>query len=104
MRVDGADEAAAVAAESWNLGLTSGIVIANPIPTAVEIPAAEISGHIEHALADADARGIRGKDITPFLLGRIVELTGGASLEANIALVRNNAVLGAQIAAALPAR
>ena len=59
------------------------------------------------ALADAEASGVRGKDITPYLLGRIVELTGGASLETNIALVRNNARLGAAIAveyAALSAR
>ena len=53
---------------------------------------------IEQALADMDAQGIHGKEATPFLLGRIVEITGGASLTANIALVNNNARLGAQVA------
>jgi len=58
---------------------------------------------IARALADCDARGIRGKDITPYLLGRIVELTEGASLRTNIALVRNNARLGAALAVAYSA-
>lgn len=98
MRVDSAAEVAAVMAAKWDLGLSGGLVVANPIPVEDEIPAERISGIIAQALADMEARGISGKDITPFLLGRIVELTEGASLTANIALVRANARLGAAIA------
>jgi pseudouridylate synthase len=98
MRVGSAAEVAAMMRAKWGLGLSGGLVVADPIPAADEIPAADIAGVIEQALGEADARGITGKDITPYLLGRIVELTGGASLTANIALVRNNARLGAAIA------
>lgn len=100
MRVDGAAEVAAVMRAKWDLGIDGGIVIANPIPVEDEIPAAEIGGIIDQALADMDALGIHGKDATPYLLGRIVEITGGASLTANVALVRHNARLGAAIARA----
>ncbi|MFT3873924.1 MAG: pseudouridine-5'-phosphate glycosidase [Nocardioides sp.] len=99
MRVDSADEVAAVMRAHWSLGLTSGLVVANPIPVEDEIPADEIGAVIDHALADLDRLGISGKDATPYLLGRIVELTDGASLTANIALVRHNARLGAAVAA-----
>ena len=97
-RVDSAAEVAAVMAAHWDLGLSSGLVVANPIPAEDEIPAEEIGAVIEQALGDLDRLGIMGKDATPYLLGRIVELTGGASLTANIALVRSNARLGAAIA------
>lgn len=100
MRVDGAAEVAAVMRAHWGLGLTSGLVVANPIPVDDEIPTAQIGQVIEEALADLDRLGITGKDATPYLLGRIVELTDGASLTANIALVRHNARLGAEIAVA----
>ena len=98
MRVDSAAEVAAVMRSAWSLGLRSGIVVANPIPAEDEIPADEIGAIIDQALADMDRLGITGKDATPYLLGRIVEITDGASLTANIALVRNNARLGAAIA------
>jgi pseudouridine-5'-phosphate glycosidase len=98
MRVDTAAEVAAVMAAKWDLGIAGGIVIANPIPAEDEIPADEIGVIIDEALADMDSLGIHGKDATPYLLGRIVEITGGASLTANIALVRHNARLGAAIA------
>ncbi len=98
MRVDGAAEVAAVMRATWDLGLGCGVVVANPVPAAEEIPAAEMDGVIVRALADADARGLRGKDVTPYLLGRIVELTDGASLATNVALVRHNARLGAAVA------
>jgi pseudouridine-5'-phosphate glycosidase len=104
MRVDGADEIAAVVRAQTALGLRSGIVIAHPIPVEDEIPADEIGAVITQALGDMDGLGIHGKDATPYLLGRIVELTDGASLTANIALVRANARLGAGIAAALAVR
>ena len=100
MRVDGAAEVAAVMRAKWELGLPGGVVVAQPIPVEDEIPADEIGVIIEQALADLDRLGIAGKDATPYLLGRIVEITGGASLTANIALVRANARLGAAIACA----
>lgn len=100
MRVDGPEQVAAVMRAKWDLGLAGGLVVAHPIPAEDEIPAEEIGGIIDRALADMDALGIRGKDATPYLLGRIVEITGGASLTANIALVRANARLGAAIAVA----
>ncbi len=97
-RVDSAAEIAALLEAKWRLGLGGGVVVANPIPAEDEIPADEIGGIIEQALADMDRLGIHGKDATPYLLGRIVEITGGASLTANIALVRHNARLGAAVA------
>jgi len=98
MRVDSAAEVAAVMRAKWDLGIAGGLVVANPIPVEDEIPADEIGVIIDQALADMDSLGIHGKDATPYLLGRIVEITGGASLTANIALVRHNARLGAAIA------
>ncbi|MEQ1698782.1 MAG: pseudouridine-5'-phosphate glycosidase [Ilumatobacteraceae bacterium] len=98
-RVDGPAALAAVLHATWDvLGLTNGISIANPIPVADEIPAEEISSYIEAALADLNAQGITGQDVTPFLLKRVVEGTDGRSLVANLALVRNNAATAAAIA------
>jgi pseudouridine-5'-phosphate glycosidase len=97
-RVDSAAEVAAAMRAHWTLGLPGGLVVAHPIPPEDEIPAAEIGGIIDQSLADLERLGIKGKDATPYLLGRIVEITGGASLTANIALVRANARLGAAIA------
>ena len=99
-RVDSAAEIARLMDAKWRLGLGGGVVVANPIPPEDEIPAEEIGGIIEQALADMERLGIHGKDATPYLLGRIVEITDGASLTANIALVRHNARLGAAIARA----
>ena len=100
MRVESPGEIAEIMRTKWDLGLAGGIVVANPIPPEDEIDDAEIAQVIDRALGEADAHGIRGKDITPYLLGRIVELTDGASLTANIALVRANARLGASVALA----
>lgn len=80
------------------LGLPGGQLIANPIPVADEIPAAELSPIIQSALNEAEQKAITGKAVTPFLLQRIFEITSGRSLTANIALVRNNARQAAQIA------
>ena len=104
MRVDTVEELAALMDAKWSLGLSGGVSVANPVPEADEIPAERIGVLIDRALAECDARGVRGKDITPFLLGRIVELSGGASLETNIALVRHNARLGAALARAYARR
>jgi pseudouridine-5'-phosphate glycosidase len=80
------------------------VLIANPIDPADELDPAEIEQITRHAVADARERGVRGKAITPFLLARIHELTGGASEQANKSLVWSNARLAAQIATALAAR
>ncbi len=98
MMLDTPADLAALMATKWRLGLTGGVAIVNPIPVEDEIPASEIDVIIDQALADMDANGIHGKEATPFLLGRIVEITKGASLTANIALVNNNARLGTQVA------
>jgi pseudouridine-5'-phosphate glycosidase len=100
LRLDEADGVARAMKAKWGLGLAGGLVVANPIPVEDEIPEAEISVLIERAVAEADQLGISGAAITPYLLGRIVELSGGESLRANIALVKNNARLGAEIARA----
>ena len=101
LRLDTADDVARVLRAKWALGIAGGVLVANPIPVEFEIPASEIDPIIEAALTDMSERGIGGKDATPYLLGRIVELTGGRSLIANIALVKNNARLAAEVAAAL---
>jgi pseudouridine-5'-phosphate glycosidase len=104
LRRDSAAEVAEVMALKWQLGLGGGLVVANPIPEAAAIPAAQIAGHIETALAEAAQQGLQGKAVTPFLLARLEALTGGASLAANIALVRSNVRLAAEIAVAYAAR
>ena len=101
LRADSAAEIAASHAMRARLGLPGGQLIANPIPADAEIPAETLRPHIEQALAEAEAQGISAKAVTPFLLQRIFELTEGASLTANIALVLNNARLAAAIAKAL---
>jgi pseudouridylate synthase len=102
-RVDTPEEIAAIMATKWDLGIGGGIAVANPIPVVDEIPAEKINSIISHAIEDMNTRGIHGKEATPFLLGRVVELTDGASLTANTALVNNNARLGAEVAAAYAA-
>jgi pseudouridine-5'-phosphate glycosidase len=83
------------------LGLGGGLVVANPIPHADEIPAPEMNDHIETAVEEARRDGITGKALTPFLLDRLMSNTAGRSLDANIALVKSNAHLAARIALAL---
>ena len=83
-----------------DLGIEGGMLVANPVPEASEIPRHEMEIHIAEALRMAEAQKITGKDVTPFLLARIFESTGGKSLETNIALVKNNAALAARIACA----
>ncbi len=82
----------------WDLGLGGGAVIANPLPEELSMDAARIGAAIESALEAADRKGVRGRDLTPFLLATVKELTGGESLEANIALVLSNAALAARVA------
>ncbi|MCB0984348.1 MAG: pseudouridine-5'-phosphate glycosidase, partial [Ilumatobacter sp.] len=98
-RLDGPAAIARMLHAAWNeLGLGSGVSVANPIPAEHEVPAEEIAGVIDEALADLERDGITGQDVTPFLLQRVRERTGGRSLAANLALVRNNAATAAAIA------
>lgn len=101
LRMDSAAEIAAAHRMRGLLGLAGGQLVANPIPPEAEIARPEISPFIEAALAEAEAGGIAAKAVTPFLLQRLFEMTGGRSLTANIALVLNNARLAAEIARAL---
>lgn len=87
----------------WQLGLTGGVVVSNPVPQEAAMRNEEIDGIIAQALRDADAQGVKGKAVTPFLLARIKDLTGGRSLATNIALVKHNALVGARLAVALHA-
>ncbi len=98
LRADTAKEVAAMMKAKWAMGLDGGMVIANPIPAEHEIPSAQIAPHIERAVAEASAKAIHGKDVTPFLLKRITEITEGRSLAANLQLVLHNARVAAQIA------
>ena len=102
-RADSPEEIAAILAARWRLSDRGGALIANPIPSADEIPAEKIEAQIATALQDATARGIAGKDVTPFLLARIRDLTQGDSQRANVALAVNNARLAAAISCALSA-
>lgn len=98
LRMDSPAQIAASAVMRARLGLKGGQLVANPIPAADEIPYDQIGPIIETALRQAEAAGIAAKQVTPFLLDRIFALTGGKSLDSNIALVLNNARLAASIA------
>ena len=102
-RFDTPEALARVVGTQRALGLTTGILITNQIPMTDAIEAAQIDPHIAEAVREADERGVARKELTPFLLQRILELTGGRSLEANIALVKHNAMLAAKVAVALAA-
>ncbi len=106
LRADSPDEIARAHQIRRNLGLSGGQFVANPIPAEAEIPYPEIQTAVEAALRAASAEGITGKEVTPFLLSRILELTEGRSLTANVALLRSNARLAAEIAKeiSVPAR
>ncbi|VCU58628.1 Indigoidine synthase A-like protein, uncharacterized enzyme involved in pigment biosynthesis [Tritonibacter mobilis] len=98
LRMDSAADIARAHFLRGALELPGGQLVANPIPAEEQIPAEDLAPIIAQAQSEADAQGVTGKDVTPFLLQRIFELTEGRSLEANIALVRNNARLAAEIA------
>lgn len=100
-QIDSAEQIAATLSAKWQLGLDGGVVIANPIPDEHSMDAQLITNTINQALVDMKAQGVSGKASTPFLLARIAQVTQGKSLEANIQLVYNNAVLGAKIAVEL---
>lgn len=100
-RIDEVSELADVLGRLWSLDPHAGALIANPIPEESEIPADLIEPVIRESIREASSSGIRGKALTPFLLARLAEVTQGSSLNANMALVKNNARLGALLAARL---
>ncbi|MBE1554041.1 pseudouridine-5'-phosphate glycosidase [Sporosarcina limicola] len=100
LRADDVNTVADMLHAKWDLGISGGAIIANPIREEDAMEESFINGIIEKALEEAKANGIAGKDVTPFMLGKVKDLTEGKSLDANIALVKNNAVIGAQIAVA----
>ncbi len=104
VRVDTPQEAAAVIAAGRRLGLPNGILITVPVPAEAEVPPQQLEAAIASALEEAQARGIEGSASTPFLLRWVARQTGGASLQANVALLHNNAAVAAQIAVALHQR
>ena len=95
------EEIAKIAYTKWDLGLKGGVLVGNPIPEEYGMDNVYMEGVIEEALKAADEKGVRGKDITPFLLAKVKELTGDASFNANVKLALNNAKAAAKIASFL---
>ena len=100
-RLDTPEELAAAFAAKMKMGLQGGMLVTNPIPEEYSMDPDRINAAIEQALAEAAEKGVKGKATTPFLLAKVKELTGGDSLNSNIRLVYNNAVLAAKTAKAL---
>ena len=98
LRLDSTKEIAQLLKVKWQLGLNGSVLIANPVPPAQEVPPAIIDVHIQAALEAAAQQNVKGKHVTPFLLQHIAGHTRGESLEANIALILNNAKVGSEIA------
>jgi pseudouridine-5'-phosphate glycosidase len=101
IRVDEPEQAANLIRARRELGLDNGILITVPVPAEDEIPAGEIEGAIARATAQAEVEGVRGAALTPFVLARLAELTAGRSVRTNVSLLRNNALVAAQVAVAL---
>jgi pseudouridine-5'-phosphate glycosidase len=97
-RMDAPEEVARLAEVHWGLGLRSAILVVTPPPEEVALPETIIQKAVSQAVEEAHELGVRGQEMTPFLLRRVSELTGGESLKANLALLRNNARLAARIA------
>lgn len=97
-RIDEVEELALAIKSKWDLGLNGGLVVANPIPEEYAMDYDLITKSIEDALVEAEEKGIKGKESTPFLLAKVKDITEGESLDANIQLVYNNAKLGAKLA------
>ena len=100
LRLNTVDEIAAMINTKWQLGLNGAVLVANPVPAEQEIAADEMETYIHQALNEAKKKKITGKEVTPFLLKYIADHTKGESLEANIALIKNNAKAGAALAVA----
>lgn len=100
-RADSPAEAAAIARALWDQGFPTGMLLCVPCPEESALPASEVEDAIAQAVREAEEQGIRGKAVTPFLLARVAELTGGRSKAANLALLRNNARVAAAVAGAV---
>lgn len=100
-QLDSPEQQASFIRTKWQLGLKGGVVVSNPVPADEAMAPDEIDAIIAQALQEADSQNVAGKQVTPFLLARIKELTGGRSLATNIALVKHNALVGARLAVAL---
>ena len=100
VRLDSPQQIVEFARAHWDAGLHSAVLVTNPVPETAAISKSEMEPYIEQANREAHAQGVHGKALTPFLLPRISELTGGKSMRANLALLLNNARLAAQIARA----
>jgi pseudouridine-5'-phosphate glycosidase len=98
VRADNPKEVADLAKAHWNLGLSSAILVVVPLPKEAALPETEMEAAVDQALAEAQQQNIHGQAVTPFLLDRVSELTGKASLRANLALLLNNARIASQIA------
>jgi pseudouridylate synthase len=103
LRLETAKEIADLLHTKWAMGLEGSVLIANPVPVGEEVPSEEIEVYINEALKAAKEMGVKGKEVTPFLLKYIADHTKGESLQANIALIRNNAKVGAEVASAYAA-
>lgn len=101
VRADSALDLAQIAQAHWQLGFQSAVLVANPPPAEDALSRDVVEKAIDQALADAEAQGVRGQKVTPFLLQRMAEITSGASVHSNLALLLNNARVAAQIAGAL---
>jgi pseudouridine-5'-phosphate glycosidase len=101
MRVETAEDAAAVIRSHWTLGLNSGVLLCVPCPSQVAVPEEKLQALVDEAEREAHAQSVSGPELTPFLLNRLSELSGGETLRANLALLRNNARTAASVAKAL---
>lgn len=100
-RVDDMESLARVCASHWTLGLAQAVLVCNPVPEQDEIPAGEVAGWIRDAMAEAAVEGVRGKQLTPFLLEQLFRLSRGRTLETNRALAESNAQVAAELAQSL---
>ncbi len=98
LQINFIEEVASFLHTHWSLGMNTGVLIANPIPSEMEIPADTMEGLIREAISEAEKKNIRGKEVTPFLLKWIADRSKGESLEANIQLILHNAFVGSQLA------
>jgi pseudouridine-5'-phosphate glycosidase len=100
-RVQSAQEVASIFRTQQELGISSALLVCVPVPEEFEVPAEQLRTVVDDALADAARKNIGGRDLTPFLLNAMAQLSGGNTLRANVALLENNARVAAEIAAAI---
>jgi pseudouridine-5'-phosphate glycosidase len=98
LQLNSSEDIALLLNRHWSLGINTGVLIANPIPSEMEIPAYKMEELIREAITEAEKKNIKGKEVTPFLLKWIADRSNGESLEANIQLILHNAFVGSQLA------